>query len=292
MQDALIAADRLFEIMDLERESTEDKTPLTEDMLGDITFKDVHFRYGTRVTVFEGLNLTIPKGKITAVVGESGSGKTTLLSLLQNIYPLQSGSILIGDFDLKYLTNDSVRRMVSVVPQKVDLFAGTVIENIAVGEYEPDMKKIFYICSELGILEFIEGLPNGFHSELGENGSTLSGGQRQRLAIARAIYKDPDILIMDEATSALDSFSEHKIQEAIATLREKGKTIILIAHRLSTVMNADKIIVMHDGKIVEEGHHDELLALGNEYLHMWEQQFPLMKGMVPKKRRKPPTKNN
>ncbi|RYE25673.1 MAG: peptidase domain-containing ABC transporter [Sphingobacteriales bacterium] len=288
MQDALIAADRLFEIMDLERESNEDKAPLTADMLGDIVFKDVHFRYGTRTTVFEGMNLMIPKGKVTAVVGESGSGKTTLLSLLQNIYPLQSGNIFIGDFDLKYLTNDSLRSLVSVVPQKIDLFAGSVIENIAVGEFEPDMKRVFYICRSLGILDFIEALPNGFHSELGENGTNLSGGQRQRLAIARALYKQPEILILDEATSSLDSLSEQSIQDALKELKDNGKTIIIIAHRLSTVMSADKIVVMHKGQIIEEGTHDELLTLEKEYYHMWEQQFPLMKTMNKPKRRRPP----
>ena len=280
MQDAVIAADRLFEIMDLERETDENKMPITKDMIGDITFKNVEFRYGTRVNVFNDLSIHIPKGKITAVVGESGSGKTTLLSLLQNIYPLQSGSIFIGDMDLKYITSDSLRHVVSVVPQNVDLFAGTVIDNIAVGEYDPDIKKVIDICKNLDILRFIEALPNGFNSLLGENGANLSGGQRQRIAIARALYKDPEILIMDEATSALDSFSEQNIQSSITALREQGKTIILIAHRLSTVMNADKIIVLHKGDVMEEGTHDELLKIEGSYFHMWEQQFPMIKQLM------------
>jgi ATP-binding cassette subfamily B protein len=277
MQDAMIAADRLFEIMDLERESQENKTPLTDDMIGDITFKDVHFRYGTRVNVFEGLNLQIPNGKVTAVVGESGSGKTTLLSLLQNIYPLQSGNILIGDFDIRYLSYDSLRHHVSVVPQQVDLFAGSVTDNIALGEFEPDIKKMIRICQELDILSFIEKLPNGFNTYLGENGASLSGGQRQRIAIARALYREPAILILDEATSALDSRSEKFIQDTIIRLRDQGKTILLIAHRLSTVMLADKIVVMQQGKVVEEGTHDELLEQSGHYFGMWEQQFPMIR---------------
>lgn len=280
MQDALIAADRLFEIMDLEREAEENKTELTREMMGDIHFKHVAFRYGTRVNVFEDFSVDIKRGSITAFVGESGSGKTTLLSLLQNLYPLQSGNILIGDLDIRYISNDSLRTLVSVVPQQTDLFAGTVLDNIAVGEYEPDIKRIIEICRSTGILDFIEALPNGFHTNLGENGTSLSGGQRQRLAIARALYRDPEILIMDEATSALDSLSEQAIQKAVLELREQGKTIILIAHRLSTVLQADKICVLHQGELVEEGTHDELLAKEGAYFKMWEQQFPMIRDIV------------
>lgn len=276
-QDARIAADRLFEIMDLEREKTENRTELTPDMIGDIQFKNVNFRYGTRVTVFENFDLHIPKGKITAVVGESGSGKTTLLSLLQNIYPLQGGHIMLGEFDLNYLTNESLRKLVSVVPQDVHLFAGNVVENIAVGDMEPDMKKIISICNDLNIIDFIEKLPQGFTTYLGENATTLSGGQRQRLAIARALYRNPEILILDEATSSLDSTSEEHIHNAISLLRAQGKTIILIAHRLSTVVNADKIVVLKDGVLLEEGKHQALLKNKGAYYAMWEKQFPSAK---------------
>lgn len=272
MQDAMIAADRLFEIMDLEVESAANTTRLTREMMGDICFKNVHFRYGTRVNVFNGLNLTITKGTITAIVGESGSGKTTLLSLVQNIYPLQQGSIQINGLDIKYISADSLRTLVSVVPQAVHLFAGSVIENIALGEMEPDMKKVIRICRQLGILEFIESLPDGFMTRLGENGTNLSGGQRQRIAIARALYKEPELLILDEATSSLDSLSEQHIQNVLFDLRNSGITIVLIAHRLGTVMNADKIIVLHQGNIVEEGTHNDLLANEGAYTRLWEQQ--------------------
>lgn len=273
LQDALIAADRLFEIMDLEREATDNKTQLTIDMLGDIRFKEVSFRYGTRVMVFDKLSLTIPKGKITAIVGESGSGKSTLLSLLQNLYPLREGTIYIGDYDIKHLDNASLRQVVSVVPQQIDLFSGTVIENIALGEFEPDMKKIASYCNLLGITDFIEKLPNGFETQLGERGASLSGGQRQRVAIARALYRMPQILILDEATSALDSISEQFVQNTIQLLRTNGITVILIAHRMSTVKNADKIIVLHEGKLIEEGTHLALLMNSEgRYKMLWEQQ--------------------
>lgn len=242
-------------------------------MLGDIRFKEVSFRYGSRVMVFDNLNLVIPKGKVTAIVGESGSGKSTLLSLLQNLYPLKSGTIYIGNYDIKHLDNTSLRQVVSVVPQQIDLFAGTIIENIAVGEFEPDMKKLVFYCNLLGITDFIEKLPNGFQSMLGERGANLSGGQRQRLAIARALYRNPSILILDEATSALDSISEQFVQRTIQLLRQEGITVILIAHRMSTVKNADKIVVLHEGKLVEEGSHSELVYNPEgHYRKLWEQQ--------------------
>lgn len=280
IQNAMIAADRLFEIMDLEREKDENKVKLTSELTGDIRFKNVSFRYGSRVTVFQNLNLTLPKGKVTAIVGESGSGKSTLMAMLQNLYPIQDGSITIGDYDLKYIENESLRSIVGIVPQKIDLFAGNVIENIAVGDYQPDMKRIISICSALGIMEFIEKLPNNFNTYLGENGATLSGGQKQRIAIARALYKDPEILILDEATSSLDSASEQYVQRMIDILKENEKTILIIAHRLSTVYNADKIVVLDKGSVIEEGLHDQLLNQKGQYYQLWKQQFPMIQDLI------------
>jgi len=276
IQNAMIAADRLFEIMDLDREENENKFKLTADKIGDITFKNVKFRYGTRVEVFDNFNVTFKKGKITAIIGESGSGKSTLISLLQNIYPIQKGSISIGDFDLQYLDNQSLRQLVSVVPQKIDLFAGNVIDNIAVGDFQPDMERILLICKNIGILEFIETLPNGFNTYLGENGATLSGGQKQRIAIARALYKQSEILVLDEATSSLDSTSENFIQRTLQNLRTQHKTIIVIAHRLSTVVNADCIVVLEKGKVVEQGSHQELFNKKGHYYKLWQQQMPVL----------------
>ena len=224
--------------------------------------------------VINGINLTVKKGQTVALVGQSGSGKTTILSLLQNIYPIQKGSIEIGNTNIKYFSNTSLRKLVSVVPQKIDLFSGNVIDNIAVGEFVPDMEKIISICKDIGVYEFIESLPQGFQTYLGENGATLSGGQKQRLAIARALYKDPEILILDEATSSLDTASEQQVQQAITSLRKHGKTIIIIAHRLSTVMNADKIAVLEKGKLLEEGTHNELYTQQGKYYSLWQQQMP------------------
>jgi ATP-binding cassette subfamily B protein len=275
IQNAMIAADRLFEIMDLERESDENKIDLRPNLIGEIKFENVKFSYGTRVDVFNDFNLQIAKGQLTAIIGESGSGKTTLASLLQNLYPLNAGGITINNQNINYFTNNSLRQLVASVPQKLDLFAGNVIENIAVGDFYPDMERILDICKQLGILTFIEKLPAGFNTYLGENGATLSGGQKQRLAIARALYRNPEILILDEATSSLDSESEEYVQATIQKLKNEGKTIIVIAHRLSTVMNADKIVILENGKLIEEGKHKELYQMQGKYYQMWQKQFPV-----------------
>jgi len=280
VQNAVIAADRLFEVMDLERESNENKIKLAPDMIGDITFKDVNFRYGSRITVFEKLNLIVERSKVTALVGESGSGKSTLVAILQNLYPLQSGSVTIGQYNLNYVETESLRAVVGIVPQKIDLFAGNVIENIAVGDFEPDMQRIISICSSLGIMDFIEKLPNNFNTYLGENGATLSGGQKQRLAIARALYRNPEILILDEATSSLDSASEIYVQRTLEILRAQRKTVIVIAHRLSTVFKADKVVVLDQGTVAEAGKHDELIANRGKYYELWKQQLPVMEGTL------------
>jgi ATP-binding cassette subfamily B protein len=203
-------------------------------------------------------------------VGESGSGKSTLLSLLQNIYPLNEGKITIGHTEIKYINNSNLRQLVCVVPQHIDLFAGTVIENIALGEPEPDMQKVLNVCNGLGINNFIEALPNSYHTYLSEQGTNLSGGQRQRIAIARALYREPQILILDEATSSLDPASEQKIQDAIMRFKQQGKTIIVIAHRLSTIRNADHIFVLANGKVEESGNHESLIEQNNHYKKLWE----------------------
>jgi ATP-binding cassette subfamily B protein len=260
--------------MDLERESNENRIELQPESIGDIRFENVSFSYGTRVDVFENFDLLLKKGELTAIIGESGSGKTTLAALLQKLYPLKSGKIYIGDTNIDYIDNQSLRKMVSSVPQQLNLFAGNVIENIALGEFNPDLQRIVGICTQLGMTSFIEKLPAGFGSYLGENGASLSGGQKQRLAIARALYKNPEILILDEATSSLDSESEQFVQQTIQQLKNQGKTIVIIAHRLSTVVNADKIVVLENGNVIEQGTHRELYAAKNRYFQMWEKQIP------------------
>ena len=272
IQNALIASDRLFEIMDLEQEEVTDKIELTAEQIGNINFENVTFSYGSRREVFKDFSCVIEKGKTTAIVGESGSGKTTLATLIQNLYPVNSGKITIGDYEVQYLSHYSLRTLIGVVPQQIDLFSGNVIENIAFGEDFPDMQRVIDLTKQLGILSFIEQLPNGFQTHLGENGSQLSGGQRQRIAIARALYKNPEILILDEATSSLDTDSEQVIQAALNELKRTGKTLIVIAHRLSTIAHSDTILVLKNGQLIEQGTHQELLARETTYKGMWEKQ--------------------
>jgi ABC-type bacteriocin transporter len=271
-QNALIATDRLFEIMDLEREETENKIELTKENLGDIKFENVSFRYGSRMEVFKNFNAIFKKNQTTAIVGESGSGKTTLISLLQNLYPIKEGKINIGDFDLQHVHYKSLRKIVGVIPQQLNLFSGNIIENIALGESFPNIQRILELSKQLGIYEFVEKLPNGFETQIGENGAMLSGGQKQRIAIARALYKNPEILLMDEATASLDTHSEKIVKEVIDNFKSLGKTIIVIAHRLSTIANADTILVMKNGSIVEAGNHFDLLEQKMEYYNLWNKQ--------------------
>ncbi|MDR2122947.1 MAG: peptidase domain-containing ABC transporter [Flavobacteriaceae bacterium] len=270
VQNALIASDRLFEIMDLEREETENKIDLKPDDIKDIRFEEVCFNYGTRVEVFNGFNALFQKGKMTAVVGESGSGKTTLISLLQHLYPVEKGKIYIGNYDLKYISNESLRKLIGVIPQQLNLFSGNIIENIALGDSEPDVQRIVDLCRKLGITDFVEKLPDGFLSQIGENGTMLSGGQKQRIAIARALYKNPEILLLDEATSSLDTYSETIVKNVLNEFKDQKKTIIIIAHRLTTICDADEILVMDNGQIIEQGTHRSLLESKGKYFNLWE----------------------
>ncbi len=275
VQDAIIASDRLFEIMEMEQENEDHKFELSNSNIGNIRFEDVSFRYGSRVLVFDKLNLEIPFQKLTGIVGESGSGKSTLMSILQNIYPLNNGQVFIGDYSIKHISNTSLRRIIGVVPQKIDLFSTDIITNISIGDDQPDIKRIISICNMLGITQFIDELPNGFQTQLGENGVNLSGGQRQRIAIARALYREPEVLILDEASSSLDPVSERYVQNAIEFLLAEKKTVIMISHRLSSIQRAGLIIVLKNGKVAEEGEHAELLSKQGEYYHLWSQQIPM-----------------
>lgn len=273
IQDAMIAADRLFQIMDLEKEEeSEAKIELTDDMIGNITFSNVSFRYGASKEIFKDLNITIECGKMTAIVGKSGSGKTTLASILQNIYPIQSGKITIGNYELAHISNESLRKSISTVPQSVELFMGTLADNIAVGDFQPDFKRISTIIEELGLDDLVKSLPNGINTQIGEHGTTLSGGERQRIAIARSLYKMPKILVLDEATSSLDSISEKFVKETLNKLVKQGITIIIIAHRLSTIKNADNIIVLENGNVVEQGKHYELFQQKGIYHKLCKEQ--------------------
>ena len=271
-QNALIAADRLFEIMDLEREENENTFNLEPENIGDIRFENVTFRYGSRQEVFSNFNATFKKNETTAIVGESGSGKTTLISLLQNLYSIKEGKIYVGNYDLQYVNNKSLRKCIGVIPQELNLFSGNIIENIALGDAFPNVQLVVDLCNQLGITDFVEKMPNGFNTQVGENGAMLSGGQKQRIAIARALYKNPEILLMDEATSSLDTQSEKLVQKVINDFKAKGKTVIVIAHRLSTIANADSILVMENGSIIEQGSHSKLLSQEGKYSELWSKQ--------------------
>ncbi|WP_442589544.1 peptidase domain-containing ABC transporter [Pedobacter sp. AW31-3R] len=272
IQDANIASDRLFEIMDLDMEDKESNR-IELSVIGDIRFENVRFGYSGKRQLFENLNLLIPAGKTTAIIGESGSGKSTISALIHKLYPLQEGNIYFGNQNIKYIDNHSLRKFIGIVPQKVILFNGNIIDNICIGQYEPDLEKVINICTKLGIMPFIEELPNGLTTYIGENGTTLSGGQKQLLAIARVLYNDPEVIIFDEATSSLDSMSEKKVQSAISELKIRNKTIMIIAHRLSSILIADKIIVVEKGKVIEQGEHDELYKNKSQYFNLWQHQI-------------------
>lgn len=274
-QNALIAADRLFEIMDLEREETENKIEIKREKIGNIKFENVSFRYGSRVEVFKNFNVIFRRNETTAIVGESGSGKTTLISLLQNLYPIKEGKIYIGNYDTQFIHYKSLRKIMGVIPQQLNLFSGNIIENIALGDPFPNIQSILDLSKQLGITEFVEKLPKGFETQVGENGALLSGGQKQRIAIARALYKNPEILLMDEATSSLDTNSEKIVNEVIEKFKSQGKIVIVIAHRLSTIANADTILVMKNGNIIESGNHIDLLEQKREYYNLWNKQHLL-----------------
>ncbi|MEX2571502.1 MAG: peptidase domain-containing ABC transporter [Gemmatimonadota bacterium] len=273
IRDALIAGDRLFEIMDLEQER--DSAPsvsLPPRAPYDVRFEQVTFGYGGRTPMFAKLSLTMEAARLTAIVGGTGSGKSTIVALLQRLYPIQEGRILIGGHDLRFADADDLRARVAAVPQEVHLFAGNVFENVAPGDPQPNMMRLTDVCDRLGVTDFAERLPQGFLTPLGENGVGLSGGQRQRLAIARALYRDPEVLVLDEATSHLDSLSERYVRQVVADLREAGKTVILIAHRLTSVVDADAILVLNGGRLVESGTHRELVSGDGYYAELWHTQ--------------------
>lgn len=249
IQDTIVASERLFQIMNLEKEEKNtSKIELTSNMVGDITFNNVSFRYGIQRNVFTDLNLTIKHSEITAIIGDSGSGKTTLAALLQKIYTINIGEIKIGTYNIKNLTNKSLRRVISTVPQSIKLFTGTIAENIAIGEHAPNYNRIGELIRLLGLEHMIKKMPNGIYSKIGEHGATLSGGERQRIAIARSLYRNPKILILDEATSSLDNATENLVNNLLRTLVNEGMTIIIITHKIASAYKiADKVIVLKNG---------------------------------------------
>jgi ATP-binding cassette subfamily B protein len=275
LQDALIAADRLFQILDLDHENESNKylIQLPSEGKYDIFFEHVTFGYGNRKNIIRDLNMVIRQGQITGIAGQSGCGKSTLAALMMNIYPLKTGKIRIGPFDIRDINPSSLRSTVGIVPQRVDLFCGNFIDNICPGSRQPEMMRIIRVCEQTGLMSFIENLPNGFYTRIGERGLTLSGGEMQKVAIARALYRNPSVLIMDEATSSLDPIAETIIRNLIQTLKHEDKTILIIAHRLNSLIYTDRIICLNDNTIAETGTHYELLELHGYYYKLWNSQF-------------------
>ncbi|KFF73435.1 ABC transporter ATP-binding protein [Chryseobacterium sp. P1-3] len=274
-QDAKISLERLGEIHDKDDEENKNEQYAADIPHKDIEISDMSFRYiGSDVPVFENLNLTIPYQKTTAIVGASGSGKTTLLKLLMKFYDPDQGEIKIGSTNLKNISPRFWRDHCGVVMQEGYVFNDTIANNIAVGEDHIDKQKLRRAVEIANIKEFIETLPLSYNTKIGNEGVGVSGGQKQRLFIARAVYKSPEYILFDEATSALDANNEKIIMENLEQFF-KGKTAVVIAHRLSTVKHADKIIVLDHGKVVEEGNHAELVALKGEYYRLVKNQLEL-----------------
>ena len=236
-----------------------------------ISFENLNFEYVKNFPVLKNINIEIKKGKTTAIVGSTGSGKSTLIKLILRFYEKNSGKILFDDHEIESLSLESIRNKIGLVSQDVFLFEGSVFENIAYGNIDANSEQVWNAAKLSESDRFINELPDKENTIVGERGQKLSGGQRQRISIARAILKNPEILILDEATSAVDNETEAAIQESLETLKE-GRTVIAIAHRLSTIRNADLIYVLEDGLIVEEGTHDQLLGNNNVYAKLWDVQ--------------------
>ena len=276
LQKAVGATERLIEILN---EKSEDVSTTDEinsiQIEGKVTFEDVHFSYETRsdLPILKGLSFSINSGEQAAIVGSSGAGKSTISALLLRFYEPTSGVIKIDDKLSTSYELSEIRNQMAVVPQEVLLFGGSIRDNILYGKPSASEEEIIEAANKANAMEFIDKFPDGMETLVGDRGIQLSGGQRQRIAIARAVLKDPKILILDEATSSLDSESELLVQEALERLM-KGRTTFIIAHRLSTVRNADKILVIDNGELKEEGRHDELMAIQNgKYRHLSELQF-------------------
>jgi ATP-binding cassette subfamily B protein len=276
LQEVIIAVERINDVIDAEPE--EDLQHQSRQFLppirGHIRFEQVTFRYHPEsdVNTLENVSFEVQPGQMVALVGRSGSGKTTISKLVLGLYPSTEGKILIDGYDVTSLSLRSLRQQIGVVDQDTFLFGGTIRENITVGHPEATLEDVIEAAKQAGAHQFIKELPMGYETQIGEGGGMLSGGQRQRLAIARALLGNPRLLILDEATSSLDAESERIIQTNLNTILT-DRTTLVIAHRLSTVRNADRILVLDKGVLVESGTHDELMAKRGQYFYLNQQQL-------------------
>jgi ATP-binding cassette subfamily B protein len=276
LQRATVMLNRLDDVFDQEPEQGHDRSRLrpVRNLTGHVSFRNVGFRYGgpEAPAILQDITLEVPAGKTIAIVGRSGSGKTTLAKCLAGLLEPTEGTIQFDGLDLKTLNYRDLRRQIGFVLQDSYVFADSIGRNIAFGDDEPDMTRVTWAAQAASAQEFIDRLPFGYDTRIGETGIALSGGQKQRIAIARAIYHKPPILVFDEATSSLDTESERAVQENIDALL-RGRTSFVIAHRLSTVRNADKIIVLERGRLVEQGTHEELMRRQGLYYYLASQQL-------------------
>lgn len=273
LQMGMVAADRVFKVLDTESKIDDSGTIETVDFKGSIQLQDVHFSYIEGEEVLKGVSLDIKTGETVAIVGATGAGKSTIINLLNRFYDIDSGTITIDDIDIKTMRLTALRSQIAVVLQDVFLFADTILNNITLNNPDITEEEVIKAAKTIGIHKFISSLPNGYHYNVKERGVMLSSGQRQLISFLRAYVTNPSILILDEATSSVDSYSEQLIQDATDKITQ-GRTSIVIAHRLATIQQADKIIVMDAGKIVEQGTHQTLLKKENGYYkNLYEVQF-------------------
>ncbi|MHA1668611.1 MAG: ABC transporter ATP-binding protein [Candidatus Heimdallarchaeaceae archaeon] len=269
----LAAVERIFSLMDSEPKVVEDPSPIeTPPLKGSISFKNMTFYYLENEPLYKNFNLEIPSGETCAIVGKTGAGKSTLVSLLTRFYDVKAGAILVDGIDIRKYHIESYRKQIGIVLQDNILFSGTVEDNIKYGRPEATREEVIEAAKAVYAWEFIQTLPKGLDTEVGEKGTKLSEGQKQLIAFARALISDPKVLILDEATSAIDAYTESLIQEALMVLL-KGRTAIIIAHRLTTVENADRIIVVDNAQIQEEGTHDYLMKIKGKYWQLYEMYF-------------------